>query len=138
VESVDASLINYLLADGRVPVVAPLGCECADGRPTGGLLNINADTAAGHLAAELGAERLVFMTDVPGIFDAEQHVRERMTGEEAVQMIAEGVIAGGMIPKVQAGITATRAGTATRIVDGREPHALLEALTQAPRGTVIG
>lgn len=138
IDRVDAGVIRALLDTGRVPVVAPVACEDAGGRLTGVALNVNADTAAGHIAAAIGAERLVFLTDVAGILDANGKPLARLSADDASGLIAAGVIAGGMIPKAQAALVAAGAGTATRIIDGREAGALLAALSADGAGTTIG
>ncbi len=139
VRAVDPAIVTTLLDAGVLPVIAPIGAETgSDGHPTGALLNVNADTAAGHIAAALGAERLVFLTDVPGIKGDDGAVLGRISAEAASGLIADGVIAGGMIPKARAALLAHAAGAATRIIDGREPGALLRALDADGAGTTIG
>jgi acetylglutamate kinase len=101
------------------------------------IINVNGDPAAGDLAAALGAERLVFLTDVAGITDASGKVLPRISAGEAESMMASGVISGGMIPKINACLKALNTGTITRIIDGRKPHALLKEFDGQDGGTTI-
>ncbi len=129
--------IQALCAAGFIPVIAPLATD-----PEGGTWNINADTAAGEIAAALQAEKLVFLTDTPGVLrdkdDAETLIHHLRYGEIA-QLTKEGVIAGGMIPKVDACIKALDFGVnRTHIIDGRVPHSLLlEIFTDKGLGTLV-
>ena len=91
----------------------------------------------GRFAAALGAESLVFLTDVPGVLIADRSTVARMTPEQAGEMISSGVVVGGMIPKVEAAIRAARAGCATRIIDGTAAGALAAVLTGLGGGTTI-
>jgi acetylglutamate kinase len=102
-----------------------------------GLLNTNADTAAGEIAAALHARTLVFLTDVAGVKDEGGVVRERLTAAEARAMIADGVASGGMIPKLEAACRAALAGCETRIVDGTREGALRAALGGDAGGTAV-
>lgn len=137
VEKVDAAMISNIIEGGAVPVVAPIGLLYEGDQTNGQLLNINADTAAGAIAAALGAEWLVFMTDVPGV-KADGQVLESLAGADAERLMEAGVIEGGMIPKVGACLKAASAGSRAVIVDGREPHALLGLMEGAAAGTVVG
>lgn len=134
VTDVDTSVMRSLLAAGHVPVVATVAADAQ-----GNALNVNADTAAGEIAASLGAEKLVLMTDVQGILrdraDPSSLIRE-VTIAGVRRLVAEGVVAGGMIPKVQCCVRALAQGvSATHIIDGRQPHSLLlELLTDAGGG----
>jgi acetylglutamate kinase len=118
---------------GTVPVVAPIAIE----PKTGQLLNTNADTAAGEIAAATKVARLVFLTDVAGVLDAEGRLIERLTSAEAQALIDSGVAGGGMIPKLEAAIRAASVGCRTRIVDGTQEGALRRALAGEPLGTTI-
>ena len=139
VKAVDPSVIETALDAGWLPVVAPVAAEYDDtGKPTGELLNVNADTAAGQIAAALCAERLVFLTDVPGIKGEDGNVLTSIQPPDAVQLIGQGIIAGGMIPKARAALLAAEGGTATRIVDGREAHMLRRTIEGGAFGTTIG
>jgi len=123
--------VEVLLKEGYIPVIAPLGLEAG-----GEKLNVNADTAAGEIAAALGAERLVFLTDVPGVLDGSGKLLARLSPDEASSLIASGVVSGGMIPKVEACLCALSAVPIAQIVDGRSPHALLQAIAGGS-GTII-
>jgi acetylglutamate kinase len=124
--------LQELLQLGYVPVVAPIAADAS-----GGLLNTNADTAAGEIAAALGARMLVFLTDVPGVLDESKTLIERMDGTRAETLIASGVATSGMVPKLEAAVRAARAGCATRIVDGTQAGALAAALAGKAAGTTI-
>ncbi len=133
VEQVNLAVLRLLLEQGYVPVIAPIAVSAA-----GQCLNVNADTVAGVVAAAVGAEELVFLTDVPGIQDAAGARLARLTPAACAALAAEGVIHGGMLPKVDACRRAAEAGATSQIVDGRSSYALLRALC-APEsgGTVI-
>ena len=120
-----------------MPVIAPVGIEYRDGRATGQLLNINADTAAGAIAAAVGASALAFLTDVSGV-KSDGRVLELLSATEAHELTGAGVIEGGMIPKVEACLRAAAAGSRAVIVDGREEHALIGVAEGAPAGTRVG
>ena len=127
--------ILVTLEEGRfIPVVAPIGVD-AQNRT----YNINADLAAGAIAAALRAEKLIFLTDVPGILDPEGRLLSTLTRKEVQQLMDQGVIRGGMVPKVQACLTALEGGVhKTHIIDGRIEHAiLLEIFTREGIGTEI-
>jgi acetylglutamate kinase len=127
--------VEELLRLGYLPVIAPIAVE-ADGAAAQ-LLNTNADTAAGELAAALHAERLVFLTDVEGVMDARRHLVPRLSAAQASAMIESGVAAGGMIPKLEAAMRAASAGCATRIIDGTQPGALARVLAGDAGGTTV-
>lgn len=124
---------------GFVPVVAPVGLN-ADARPAGTptTLNFNADVVAGEIAAAVGAEKLVFLTDVAGILDQSSRLLPHLSPAEAESLLISGVASGGMIPKVQACLRALSAAGSTCIVDGRQPHALMQVLQGEQSGTTIG
>ncbi len=137
VERVDPAPILDLVNHSTIPVVAPIG----RGR-NGEAYNVNADTAAGETAAALHAEKLVFLTDVQGILrnpDDSESLLSTVHVEDAENLIEEGTVNGGMIPKVRAGIQSVKAGVGkTHIVDGRIPHSmLLEFFTDEGVGTQI-
>jgi len=117
-----------------IPVIAPIGVG-----PNGETFNINADTAAGAIAAAAGATRLLMLTDVPGVLDDTGRLIKEMTVERAKTLIQSGTISGGMIPKVETCLDAVDQGVeAAVIVDGRVPHAvLLELFTPHGAGTLI-
>ncbi len=128
--------LKAILEAGFVPVIAPLGAN-ANGESASTALNINADTVAGEIAVALGAERLVFLTDVAGILDESGKIISNLSPNEAGALITSGVASGGMIPKVQACLRALCAASITQIIDGRTPHALIGALEDKGSGTRI-
>ncbi|HXG41117.1 MAG TPA: acetylglutamate kinase [Dehalococcoidia bacterium] len=137
VTDVDVALLRSLLERGLVPVVAPIALEWEGQAASGRLLNVNADLAAGAVAAALGARLLVLLTDVPGVLDGDGRVRQRLTAAEASRLMAQGVIEGGMVPKVEACLRARAAGVAAVIADGRQAGALLAAVDGQTVGTVV-
>lgn len=133
IESVDPNPIQSLLAKDYIPVVAPLG----EG-PEGTCLNINADLVAAYLAGALNAEKLIFLSNIAGICHADGSLISELSEAEAKKLMAEGVIHGGMIPKVSACLDALAAVPRVHIVDGREGHVLLrELFTDQGAGTMI-
>ena len=137
VERIDPEAILQLIERGMIPVVAPIGCG-----EQGQSYNVNADTAAGEIAAGLQAEKLVFLTDVKGILkDAadEQSLLWTVRVSEVDSLIEQRIIGGGMIPKVRACVRSVKAGVRkTHIIDGRMPHSmLLEFFTTEGIGTEI-
>ena len=136
VERVNPSLIFRLIQKDRIPAVAPLGAG------PDGPYNINADLAAGALAASLGAQKIVFLTNVPGLYldfgDAGSLISETTTGQ-LERLLGGGTLSEGMIPKVEAVVAAMRAGVPqAHILDGRVPHALLlEIFTDEGSGTMV-
>ena len=138
VVGVDPTIVLQLLAQGLIPVVATIGTD-----DSGQAFNINADTAAGALAAALKSEKLVFLTDVAGLRavpDDPDTLLHRASAEQLDAMVASGAANGGMIPKVEACAKAVRHGVRrAHILDGRTPHALLlELFTDEGVGTMIG
>ena len=133
---VDPKLIEDLInsQDDYIPVIAPIGVA-ADGQT----YNINADTVAGALAGALGAKRMLLLTDVAGVLDANGELVRQMSVAEAKAAIADGVATGGMIPKLETAIAAVEAGVeAVVILDGRRPHAMLvELFTEHGAGTLV-
>jgi acetylglutamate kinase len=133
VEAVDPAIIQTLIDQAYIPVIAPLGQG-----PEGTCLNINADLVAAHVAGALNAEKLIFLSNVVGICRADGSLISELDEAEAQQLMREGVINGGMIPKVSACLDALRAVPRVHIVDGREPHVLLrELFTDLGAGTMI-
>jgi acetylglutamate kinase len=134
VVAVNAEPIRLLEDNGYTPVIAPVGV--GDGGET---YNINADLAAGEIAAALGAEKLIHLTDVAGIKDATGSLVSTLSRKEAERLMREGVIDGGMLPKVESSLRALEGGTVkAHIIDGRVPHAiLLELFTREGVGTEI-
>ena len=131
---VDPAVLLNLFEDDMIPVIAPLGAGRA-----GETYNINGDTAAGAIAAALKADRLLLLTDVAGVKNAAGEVLTQLSATEVEQMTADGVIAGGMIPKTETAVNAVRNGVrACTIVDGRVPNAvLLELFTAHGAGSMI-
>ncbi len=133
VVDVDLTPLTLLTDAGYLVVVAPSAAD-ADGQP----LNVNADTIAGDLARALGAEKLIFFTDVEGVLDANGEIISTLTDVEARELLASGGVKGGMIPKVEACIRALDTVPRAHILDGRIRHALLgELFTDAGVGTMI-
>lgn len=137
ITQVNAKIIRTLCDNGMIPVIAPVATD-----RQGGTWNINADTAAGEVAAAMKAEKLVFLTDTPGILrtppDPDSLIHQ-LGRDEISRLKKQGVIEGGMIPKVDACLKALDAGVRkTHIVDGRVPHALLlEIFTVTGLGTMV-
>ena len=133
-EQINTDVLDALNAGNLIPVVAPVGSDAA-----GETYNINADTAAGAIAAALGATRMLMLTDVPGVLDKDGNLVTELTISEAESLIRDGTVSGGMIPKVETCINAVLGGAeAAVIMDGRAPHALLvELFTEHGMGTFI-
>ena len=133
-EQINTDVLNALNAGNLIPVVAPVGSDAA-----GETYNINADTAAGAIAAALGATRMLMLTDVAGVLDKEGELITELTVSQAEALIRDGTVSGGMIPKVETCINAVLGGAeAAVIMDGRAPHALLvELFTEHGMGTII-
>ena len=133
-DHVDTGVLDALNAAKLIPVVAPVG---SDG--SGETYNINADTAAGAIAAALGATRMLMLSDVAGVLDSDGNLITDLTVSQAEALIRDGTVSGGMIPKVETCINAVLGGAeAAVIMDGRAPHALLvELFTEHGMGTMI-
>jgi acetylglutamate kinase len=139
VVEVDPRPARAVIEAGFMPVIAPVAVRSSEAGAHGGsLLNVNADTAAGEIALALGAERLVFLTDVAGVMDSSRRVMPRLTQRQAAGLMSSGVVAGGMVPKIGACLRALDEVGSTHIIDGREPHALREVLSGADLGTRVG
>ena len=138
VTEVDPEPIDAMLRSGYIPVIAPVAVRKRQDTSHPPLLNINADTAAGEVAVALGAERLVFLTDVEGLYDSTRRVIPRLTERQARGLMGSSVIGGGMIPKLEACITSLNGGSTAHIVDGRRTRALMETLNGKATGTRIG
>ncbi|GIX46631.1 MAG: acetylglutamate kinase [Candidatus Tectimicrobiota bacterium] len=134
ITAVNSTVIEVLEANGFIPVIAPTAVGTQ-----GESYNVNADTAAGDIAAALRAEKLLFLTDVPGILDRDGKLLSSLNTAALEALKAEGVLDGGMLPKVEACLHALRHGVAkAHIIDGRVPHAvLLELFTDRGIGTEI-
>ncbi|NOY56718.1 MAG: acetylglutamate kinase [Actinobacteria bacterium] len=138
IERVNPGVLEDMLDAGFVPVVAPLGRSEKDGR----VYNVNADTAAGAIAAALRAEKLVYLTDVEGVYrdhEMQEGVLRRLTLAQLKDLIGSGTVRGGMLPKLASCVTAMEAGIhRAHILDGRIQHALLlEIFTPEGIGTMI-
>ncbi|MEX0853414.1 MAG: acetylglutamate kinase [Bauldia sp.] len=131
---VNRAVIDMVLGAGLIPVIAPVA-PGGDGET----YNVNADTFAGAIAGALGATRLLFLTDVPGVLDRDGNLIKEMSAGRARGLIADGTISGGMIPKVETCIEALEHGVeGVVILNGRTPHAvLLELFTDHGAGTLI-
>ena len=131
---IDPTLLNKLFEADMIPVIAPLGAG-----DNGETFNINGDTVAGAIAAALSADRLLLLTDVSGVKNAEGVVLTELTPENILELTASGVIARGMIPKTETALSAIRGGVrAVVILDGRAPNAcLLELFTDHGAGSLI-
>ena len=132
--SINVSLLNTLTNNGLIPVIAPIGID-----ENGDTYNINADLVAGKVASVLQAEKLMLLTDVPGLLDKEGKVLTGLSPEKVNALIADETITGGMLPKVNCALQAIEAGVAsTHIIDGTLAHStLLEIFTDAGIGTLI-
>ncbi len=133
-QTITTHILDFFEESDITPVIAPIGTG-----PHGETLNINADTAAGAIAGAMGAKRLLMLTDVKGVLDDDGNIITRITATQARALIKEGVVKGGMIPKVETCLDALEDGVeAAVIIDGRVPHALLlELFTKHGAGTLI-
>ena len=134
VESIDESIIDMLLKSDYIPVIAPIGVGT-----DGASYNINADLVAGKVASILNAEKLMLLTNVAGLQDKQGEILTGLTVDLVDELIADGTIYGGMLPKIQCALDAVNAGVvASHIVDGRVDHAvMLELFTDEGVGTLI-
>jgi acetylglutamate kinase len=134
IEAIDPSVITALESGGFIPVVAPIGV----GRD-GESFNINADLVAGKIAEVLRAEKLVMMTNTPGVLDKNGKLITGLTARQIDKLFADGTLSGGMLPKISSALDAARSGVkSVHIIDGRVEHALLlEILTNEGVGTLI-
>jgi acetylglutamate kinase len=132
--AIDPRVIATLEEGGFIPVVAPIGIG-----DDGHSYNINADLVAGKLAEVLRAEKLILLTNTPGVLDEKGQLLTGVTPREIDVMVASGALSGGMLPKIASGLDAARGGVkSVHIIDGRVPHALLlEVLTDQGVGTLI-
>jgi acetylglutamate kinase len=134
VESIDPEVVAVLDTKNFIPVVAPIGVG-----KEGEAYNINADIVAGKLAVTLAAEKLILMTNTPGVLDKQENLLTGLSANAVDGLIADGTISGGMLPKVNCALDAVKSGVhSAHIIDGRVPHALiLEILTDEGVGTLI-
>ena len=135
VESINHAVLESLMDRDFIPVVAPIGVG-----QNGESLNINADLVASGIAQHIGAEKLVLITNTPGILDGNNDTIASLSRKKAALLISQGVIEGGMLPKARCALDAVEGGVqSAHIIDGRVPHALLlEVLTDSGIGTLIG
>jgi len=131
----DPSLAKVLLDKGYMPVIASISSGLDRNKMT--LLNVNGDAAAGEIAAALSADRLIFLTDVDGVYVDSDKMLSRINITEAKKMLATGIASGGMIPKIEACIRALATVPITRIINGKTPHALLNEINKGTGGTTI-
>ena len=136
VTQVNTEPLRAAVDAGFMPVIAPVAIRLGEGESM--LLNVNADTAAGEIAAALGVQKLVFMTDVEGVLDSSRRLIPRITERQAKALMSSNVIAGGMIPKIGACLMNVGDGRTARIIDGRKPHALRSFLDGEAVGTRVG
>jgi acetylglutamate kinase len=136
ITQVKAEVVNNLINEKFVPVIAPIASGEGVNHPG---FNINADTAACEVASAVGARRILFLTDTPGVLDKGGNLLQSLTEDEVNQLIENQTISGGMIPKVQAALYAVEKGVEkAHIIDGRIEHSiLLELLTSDGIGTEI-
>jgi acetylglutamate kinase len=134
IASVDPEIICSLLKEGFTPVIAPIGSG-----EEGETYNINADLVAGKLAEILKAEKLVLMTNTPGVLDKSGNLITGLTAKEIDGLFADGTLSGGMLPKISSALDAAKSGVqSVHIIDGRVPNSLLlEILTSEGVGTMI-
>jgi acetylglutamate kinase len=134
INKIDPSIITFLDSGDFIPVIAPIGVS-----PDGETLNINADVVAGKLAEVLRAEKLVLLTNTPGVLDQKGNLLTGLTPKQIDELVADGTLSGGMLPKISSALDAARGGVkSVHIIDGRVEHALLlEILTEEGVGTLI-
>lgn len=134
ISGIDPSIISFLDTGDFIPVIAPIGVG-VDGET----YNINADVVAGKLAEILGAEKLILLTNTPGVLDKSGNLLTGLTPKQIDDMVTDGTLSGGMLPKISSALDAARSGVkSVHIIDGRVEHALLlEVLTDAGVGTLI-
>jgi len=136
---VNVAVIEILLKAGYMPVIAPVSLGLLEGSDMDtNLLNVNGDTAAGEIAAALKAEKLIFLTDVPGLYDNSKKLIHKLNPQDANELILLGVASGGMVAKIEACLLALTKIPIARIIDGRVPHALLDEFEGKGDGTTIG
>ena len=134
IESIDPSVVKALQDDQFIPVISPIGFGAHNES-----YNINADLVAAKLATVLKAEKLMLLTNIKGVLDKEGNLLTDLTARRIDELVADGTISGGMLPKIAGALDAAKSGVnAVHIVDGRVPHAmLLEILTEQAYGTMI-
>lgn len=134
ITKIDPSIINFLDSGDFIPVIAPIGVG-----PDGETYNINADVVAGKLAEVLSAEKLILLTNMPGVLDKKGNLLTGLTPKKIDDLVEDGTLSGGMLPKIGSALDAARSGVkSVHIIDGRVEHALLlEVLTDEGVGTLI-
>jgi acetylglutamate kinase len=134
VDQIDTEVLNVILDSNFIPVIAPIGVDAS-----GATYNINADLVAGKLAQVMQAEKLMLLTNVEGVLDDAGEILTGLTTTRVDELIADGIISGGMLPKIGCALDAVKSGvTSAHIIDGRVPHAvLLEIFTDEGIGTLI-
>jgi acetylglutamate kinase len=134
VDQIDTEVLKVILDSHFIPVIAPIGADAE-----GNTYNINADLVAGKLAQVMAAEKLVLLTNVTGLLDAQGKILTGLSTARVEELIADGTISGGMLPKIGCALDAVKSGvTSAHIIDGRVPHAvLLEIFTDVGIGTLI-
>ena len=138
IANVNTDLLISCLNHGYMPIIAPLGTEIdQESNATGRILNINGDTAAGEIACSMKSESIIFLTDVEGILDEEKKLIDHIDRDGINKLIESEIVAGGMIPKVEACIRALDGVDFAKIMDGRNRHALLSLNSTDRIGTRI-
>ena len=134
IDQIDPSVVQALQDDKFIPVVSPIGFGEQNES-----YNINADVVAAKLATVLQAEKLLMLTNIPGVLDRDGNLLSELTPRRIDELMADGTISGGMLPKIAGALDAAKSGVnAVHIIDGRVPHALLlEVLGDQPFGTMI-
>src|SRR5204863_2607061 len=134
IESIDPAVVKALQDDQFIPVISPLGFGSSNEN-----YNINADVVAGKLAEVLKAEKLIMLTNIPGVLNKAGELLTNLSAREIDELFEDGTISGGMLPKIDSALAAAKNGVNTvHIIDGRVPHAmLLEVLTEQAYGTMI-
>lgn len=135
---VDVALLRTLVKEGYIPVIAPvcLGLY-QNSKSETNLINVNGDTTAAEIAAAMGAERLIFLTDVSGIYDSSKKLVSKLSPDEARELVRSGTASGGMVAKIEACLIALPRVPVARIIDGRAQHALLNEIEGKGGGTTI-
>jgi acetylglutamate kinase len=134
IDAINPAVVKALQDDAFIPVISPIGFGESNES-----YNINADVVAGKLATVLKAEKLVLLTNIPGVLNKAGELLTDLTAREIDELFADGTISGGMLPKIEGALDAARSGVnSVHIIDGRVPHAmLLEILTEQAYGTMI-
>ena len=134
ITSINPAVVKALQDDAFIPVISPIGFS-----DDGQAYNINADVVAGEIAQILKAEKLIMMTNTPGVLDKQENLLTDLTTHEIEGLFADGTISGGMLPKISSALDAAKSGVnSVHVIDGRIEHSLLlEILTEQPFGTLI-